>query len=531
MNRWLMVLTVLAALALVACSDDPTAVIRVDRVDVDPAGQLVMVGDSVELTAVARAAGGDVVAGTVLWRSLNPDIATVRAAGAKAWVVASGVGTVRIEAESGGRTGHADIVVQAPPQMEVGSVDVLPGTLMLEVGQQVAVQAEVKSTTGQVIGGRAVAWTVEPAGAVTVTALPNGWATVTAIATGEAAIRAEVDGAAGQAWVQVAAVTPPPQQIASVVISPAGFSLPLNHETTLQAIAKLADGTIISGRPVTWTVTAPTIATITPIPSSPFASIRTTAAGSVTVRALIDGVAGETTVQVTATTPPPQQVLSLYFSMPKRGIWVNQVSDFSALLIALGVNGRIDDPALTWAVLDSTIASVDASGRVIGLRAGTTHVRAAAGSIHALIEVTVFQHYGNPAVYELTYDWWDGQWHVMPQVGSAKWTDERGIEHDVALYATAGTLVLFGNGAYERVLRIEGWAFVDGFGRRVIERDEVDLGTSTIIVGGETGYRLTSATTPGYTWDVLAAYHAGHVRMRAAIGSAPVHEYMFRLQQ
>jgi hypothetical protein len=526
MNRWRLILAVLAGLALTAC-DDATGIVEVDRVDVGPSDLVVVVGDSAELTAVPRAANGAVVEGPIEWRSLDPSIATVRAAGGKGIVVAKAAGTARIEAESRGTATQVFVEVEEPAQ--VGSVDVLPGTIVLEVGHTISVQAEVKSTTGEILTGRAIAWSVEPAGAVTIATQANGWLTITAQAPGEAMIRAEVEGAAGQAWVQVAAATPPPQPVASVEIIPGNFSLPVNHETSLQAVAKRADGQVIYGRPVTWSVSASAIAEVTGIPNSSFGGFRAKSAGTVTVRATIDGVVGEITVQVTQTSPP-QQVYYLFFNASRRGIWTGNIVWFENEITAIGPNGTIENPEITWSVEDETILALDESNGVKGLRAGTTRVIARSGQAEARVLVTVFQPQPSP-VWDLTYDWWDGQWHMAPQVGTEKWTDGNGVEHDVALYATSGTLQVQNNGDYERRLQLTGWVHLEGGAQKVIEREEVDVGLASIMVGGETGWWMHSDTKPGHVYKVVAAFNAGHLLMTAPIGTAPDHAYMWRMRQ
>lgn len=526
MNRWRLILAVLAGLALTAC-DDATGIVEVDRVDLGPSDLVVVVGDSVELTAVPRAANGAVVEGPIEWRSLDPTIATVRAAGGKGIVVARSAGTARIEAESRGTATQVFVEVEEPAQ--VGSVDVLPGTIVLEVGHTISVQAEVKSTTGEILTGRAIAWTVEPAGAVTIATQANGWLTITAQAPGEAMIRAEVEGAAGQAWVQVAAATPPPQPVASVEIIPGNFSLPVNHETSLQAVAKRADGQVIYGRPVAWSVSASAIAEVSAIPNSSFGGFRAKSAGTVTVRATIDGVAGEITVQVTQTSPP-QQVYYLMFNASRRGIWAGNIVWFENEITAIGPNGKIENPEITWSVEDETILALDESNGVKGLRAGTTRVTARSGQAEATLLVTVYQGHASP-VFDLTYDWWDGQWHMAPQVGTQKWTDGNGVEHDVALYATSGTLQVHDNGAYERRLQLTGWVHLDGGAQKVIEREEVDVGLASLMVGGETGWWMHSETKPGHVYKVVVAFNAGHLLMTAQIGTAPDHAYMWRMRQ
>ncbi|HEX6309896.1 MAG TPA: Ig-like domain-containing protein [Longimicrobiales bacterium] len=528
MTRWLVrAAAVLVITVLTACSDDPAGPPSVDRVEVGPADQVVVVGDSTEITAVALTSDGDIVAEPVLWRTLNPTVATLRVSGGTAVVRAQAPGTARIEAEAGGRTGHVYVTVEAAAQ--VATVELQPTTLVLQLGQQTAIQAVAKTAAGQVVAGRAVTWVLVSGNAVAVTPQVGGLALLTAQQAGDAVLRATIDGIAADAEIEVVSVTPPPQGVASVTIAPSGFALPINHETTLQAIAKDASGAVIGGVTATWSLTVDSVGTITPIGESTFASFLALKAGTTLVRATIGGVTADATVQVTASPPPAQpQILFLYFTATERGAYVNQVVAFTEYLQVRGANGPIANPVLAWAVEDSTIASIDAQGNVRGLRAGRTKVRVSAGNLQAISYLTVFDAPSNPAVYDLTFDWWDAQWHMSPAVGTEKWTDGNGVEHDVTLYVTSGSLALADDGTYERRLIAEGWISTVNGGQRVIQRELIDQGTSSIIVGGETGYYMKSTTTPGYEYRVVAWREAGHVRMRAAIGTAPEHDYLFR---
>ena len=531
MNRWMRrAAAVLSIAMLTACEDDPTSTVRVAQVEVGPADQVLVVGDSTTITAVPMTADGDVVVEQVVWRNLRPDIATVVVNGGSAVVTARAPGVARIEAEAGGRTGFVNITVQAAAQ--VATVTMLPATLVLEAGQDASLEAVARTAGGEIITGRAVTWTVEGQGVLVTPAAVSGWATVSAQLYGNATVRATIDGITGEAEVQVVTTAPPPAQVATVEISPSSFSLPVNHETPLQAIAKDANGAIISGRPVTWTSSADPIASITPIGVSQFASLLAKVPGEAVIRATVDGISGEITVQVTTLPPPPQVVLYLSFYPHQRGIWVNQVLDFSQHLVAMGRDGRIEDPQVTWTVEDPSIAVVDQNGNVRGLSKGTTEVRASVGdSLHATALVTVFASAQGPQVFDLTYDWWDGQWHMAPTVGTEQWTDPNGTVRDVQLWAIEGTLTLTGDGAYERVMVLHGWAVVNGVNQVVIQRPVVDSGTYTILVGGATGYSMQSTTTPGYTYTLLPAYNAGHATMRAAVGTAAEQDYLFRMRQ
>jgi trimeric autotransporter adhesin len=530
MTGWLVrTAAVLGLAGLAACSDDPTGTVRVDRVEVGPADQVLVVGDSTTITAVPLTAGGDVVVGVVLWRSLSPAVATLEVSGGTASVKAKSPGIARIEAESGGRMGFVNVTVVSAPQ--VASVTLQPTTLVLEMAQEAAIQAVARTAAGAVIAGRAVTWTVTGTGVTITPAATPGWATVTAHTTGTAVVRATIDGVVGEAEVQVVTTAPPPAQVATVTITPSGFSLPENHETPLEAIARDASGAIVAGRPVTWTSTSSAVATITPIGVSSFATLLAKSAGTTVIRATVDGITAEMTFQVTAAPPPPSEIFHLFFSPNYRGIWTNQLLDFSAHLVALGATGSVADPAVTWAVDDPTIAVVDESGNVRGLTAGTTKVRATAGSLEAVAEVTVFQPVAGTVVYDLTFDWRDSQWHMAPQVGTETWTDASGVDHEVALWPVDGTLTMTPDGSYERTLVLKGWATVNGTHTVVIEREVVDSGVYGIMVGGESGYWMHSATTPDHVYAIVAAYNAGDVIMRAEVGTAPMLEYLFRMRQ
>jgi hypothetical protein len=512
-----------------ACNDDPTGTVRVDRVEVGPADQVLVVGDSTTITAVPMTSAGDVVVGPVLWRTLSPTVATLRVTGGTAVVKAVGPGSVRIEAESGGRTGFVNVTVIAAPI--VAEVTVLPVTLVLEAGQAVALEAVARTAGGDVVTGRAVTWSVEGA-AVTVTpeATP-GWARATAQAPGSAVVRATIDGIAAAAEIEVVTTAPPPAQVATVEIAPSNFSLPVNHETPLQAIAKDAGGEVISGREVTWFSTAEAVATVTPIGVSPFATFLAKAAGTTTIRATVDGITAEITVTVTAAPPPADQPWYLFFAGSNRGIWTNQLIDMRQFLTGHGPNGPIANPAVVWSIDDPAIAAIDENGNVRGLTKGTTRVRATAGDVVATTLVTVYQPVPGPVDYDLTYDWWTGEWRMPPTVGTETWTDGNGVAHQVELWLTGGSLTLADNGDYTRVLTYQGWVTgANGMAQLVIDREVMDTGVASIMVGGETGYWMHSTTTPGLVYE-LVAYQPGNLIMRTEVGTAPKSPYMFRMRQ
>lgn len=526
---WWMALVVLPVMA--GCNDSPSAHEDepvIDRVEVNPFEAVLLVGDSVSVRARALTADNEPVAGTIVWSNSNPAVATVHGSGDSVVVRTKAPGEVRIEAKVGSVVGYVDITVDAPPA--VVALALTPGTVVLEVGQQAWLQALPRTADSTVVAGEDVAWSIAPAGAATLAVQEDeSWATVNAAAAGEAVITATVNGIVAQANVRVVPAGGQRPQVASVDIVPGGFSLPIDHETNVQAVARTSGGLVLTDREVTWTITPEGLADLTPWGNA-FARITGRAAGTVRITAAVDGLADTVLVQITTLTPAPQTVTELRFDRYHSGMWTEQTQSYRERVTAYGPNGVVTDPALTWSVGNPGIATVDAAGVVTAVSPGTTSLHVSCGSVSTVAVVTVFPR-ENEGLYELTWDWWDMDWHMPPVVGQETWTDPNGAAHQVAVYLVGGTLRIADDGAYERTLEYGGWVTINGTGARVIERHVVDRGTASIMVGGETGYRLTSTTTPGYQYVVTGYRDVGHLVMRASVDGLPEASYLFRLQR
>ena len=162
-----------------------TAVITVMQVvtmiEVSPAANLLLEGDTLRLVASATDANGYGVAGTEFsWASNDSSVASVDESGL---VTAVSAGKADITARSGALSGQAEFVITAP---EPTSLMVTPAQAELEVGHTVRVSAEVRDQRGRVMGGQLVAWssrdslvaTVDSGGLVT--GMKAGMTTITA---------------------------------------------------------------------------------------------------------------------------------------------------------------------------------------------------------------------------------------------------------------------------------------------------------------------------------------------------------------
>ena len=153
---------------------------------------------------------------------------------------------------------------------------------------------------------------------------------------------------------------PPPPVVASVDVSPTGFTLEVGASTQLSAIARDAAGAEISGRAVSWSSADATIATVS-------ASGLVTAiapGGPLAISATIDNRTG--TAQATIVpVPVASVVLTPSAAQLQRG---GTVQLTATTLDARGATlaGR----TVAWSTTNAAVATVTSSGMVSGVSAG-----------------------------------------------------------------------------------------------------------------------------------------------------------------
>lgn len=283
MRRWI----VGGAAWLAACGGGAGPVApgapSVASVAVSPGQVTLSPGDAQRLVATARDAEAKTVTGVAFsWSTSDAAIATVSASGE---VTAVAPGTVDIAATGGGRTGHAAVTVTP---IAVAAVAVDPAALSLLVGEQRILGAVARGPQGQVLTGRAIAWSSGNAGIVTVGA--NG--ALVAVAPGTATVLATVEGVQGAATITVLA-----RPVATVAVAPPTLSLAPGGTQQLAVTARDAVGTEIADRPVTWSTSDAAVATV-----SAAGLVTAVGGGGATITATIDGVAGASGVTVTVPT-------------------------------------------------------------------------------------------------------------------------------------------------------------------------------------------------------------------------------------
>jgi uncharacterized protein YjdB len=162
-----------------------------------------------------------------------------------------------------------------------------------------------------------------------------------------------------------------PAKVASVsVLIP--VSLVAGQTARATATPKDANGNALAGRPVLWYTSSPAIASVTDS-----GVISAVAPGQAVVSAISDGISGQATMSVSP--PPPSPVASVAVSLNPSVVAVGQTAQATA--IAQDSAGRqINNATILWDTSDPTVASVDATGKVTAIKAGTSMIKASSGS-------------------------------------------------------------------------------------------------------------------------------------------------------
>lgn len=223
-------------------------VVPVTSVVVSPQSPQVTIGNTVQLSAAAKDAAGNTLAGrTASWSSSNTAVATVDANGL---VTAVAAGSSTMTATVSGIPGTSSVTVTPVP---VASVVLTPPTASIDIGATLQLSATSKDAAGNTLTGRAATWVSDNTSIASVDA--NGL--VTGAAVGSAKITVTVEGISASSTITVNAVP-----VSSIGVSPATASIAEGATTTLIATSKDAKGNTLPGRPVTWSTSASGVATV-----------------------------------------------------------------------------------------------------------------------------------------------------------------------------------------------------------------------------------------------------------------------------
>ena len=173
--------------------------VPVATVSVSPASATVLAGQTVQLTATPKDVNGNPLTGrTITWSSSNTSVATVSSSGLVSGVVA---GSATITATSEGQSGTAAITVTSVP---VASVTVSPASASVPAGQTVQLTATPKDVNGNPLTGRTISWSSSNTSVATV----NSSGLVSCVVAGSATITATSEGQSGTSAVTVTGAPP-----------------------------------------------------------------------------------------------------------------------------------------------------------------------------------------------------------------------------------------------------------------------------------------------------------------------------------
>ena len=328
--------------------------VPVATVEVIPNPATVTVGQTGQLAVVLEdATGAELTGREVVWSTSDPAVATVTEQGVVTGVAA---GEATITATSEGQSGSTLVTVSAVP---VESVDVTPATLALQAGESAQLTAVAKAADGSILPDRLATWRSTDASVARVG--PTG--VVTGVGPGSTRVIATIDAAADTTRVSVTS-----QPVATVEINPSVASVAVGAGTQLSVITKAADGTVLTGRAVGWTSSAPSVATV-----SNSGQVTGVAAGTATIKATSEGVNGTATITVTAT---PEPVASV--KIEQGDVVVIRVGEtFQFTAVAEAADGSaLTGRTITWAVGTPAVARIDGNGLATGLAEGSTVVTA-----------------------------------------------------------------------------------------------------------------------------------------------------------
>ena len=342
----------------------------VGSVEVLPSQSSIIIGHSVQLTAIPRNAAGQTLTGRpVSWRSGAPGLASVSSNGL---VTGLQPGTAVIIATIEGITGSATVTVA---QVPVASVTVTPSSFSLTAGQKVNLSATLKDASGNTLTGRIVSWSSSDNSVATVAS--NG--EVTGVGSGSATISAASEGQVGTAAITVGAVP-----VATVNVAPSTAAVDIGSTVQLTATTLDASGNTLMGRAVSWSSSDNAIAVV-----SPSGVVTGVSAGVVTITGTSEGMFGTSTVTVNAAAPPPPVPVASVTVAPNT-VSLTVGGSQTVTATTRDANGNVlTGRAVSWSSSNTNVATVTSSGVITATGAGSATITATSEGQSGTASVTV----------------------------------------------------------------------------------------------------------------------------------------------
>jgi uncharacterized protein YjdB len=337
----------------------------VASVKVTPAVVSLLVGAAVQLSATTADSAGNLLSGrSISWSGSDATVASVSSSGL---VTSVAQGSATITATSEGQSAAASVTVTSVP---VASLQISPASANVFVGQTLPLTATTKDSAGNTLTGRPVAWASSNPSVATVSSSGQ----VGGVTQGSVTITATSESKTATATINVVIVP-----VASVQVAPASASIGVGQTVQLAATPKDSAGSALTGRAVTWTSSAPTVASV-----SASGLVTGGAAGTATITAMSEGRTGSATVTVALVPVATVVVSPAPATLPVGGTVQLTVTlkDANGTTLA----GR----TVAWTSSTTTVATVSQSGLVSDVaNGGTTTVTATSEGKSGTSVVTV----------------------------------------------------------------------------------------------------------------------------------------------
>jgi uncharacterized protein YjdB len=256
-----------------------------------------------------------------------------------------------------------------PGSAAVESVVVAPSTATVAVGANLSLSAEARDDDGNIIAGQRMSWASEDASIAEVSA--SG--VVTGLKVGTVLIAASARGKDA-----FARITVNPTPVASVRLSTTHRSMLVGQTAQLTAEALDASGRVLSGRPISWTTSDASVASVTDD-----GLVTALSAGGAIVSATSEGRSAVASITV-ATVP----VASIVVSPESADLVAGQTAQLTAQLrdsSGASLTGR----AVVWATSQASVATVSSDGVVTAVAPGAATITATSEGRSAMATVNV----------------------------------------------------------------------------------------------------------------------------------------------
>ncbi|HJQ10494.1 MAG TPA: Ig-like domain-containing protein [Gemmatimonadaceae bacterium] len=365
--------------SVAACSSYGTSVVASEQTKAQVASVSLQVptsliaGQSARGSAVPRDANGNPLTDRpVTWYSSSGSVASVDDSG---MISAIAPGTAVVSAVSEGVSGQASMAVTPPPPTPIATLAVAINPSAVLVGQTARATVTALDSTGHELTGRTITWTSDNVSIATVDATGD----IKAIGAGAANIKASSEGKTSSARLSVSAPAPIP--VATVSVSPTTANLQVGGTVQLSAVTRDANNNVLTGRAISWSSAAASIATV-----SASGLVTAVGAGTVAITASSEGQTGSSNITVSA--PAPVPVASVSVSPTTANLQVGGTVQLSAVTRDAN-NNVLTGRVIAWSSSNSAVSTVSGSGLVTAIASGSATITASSEGRSGSSSITV----------------------------------------------------------------------------------------------------------------------------------------------